>query len=43
MAIYNHADSISGEALETKYATNSSGFGSFEQATYAWEISGQNP
>ena len=37
---YNHADSISGKALERGYA---SGYGSFEPATYVWEINGQNP
>lgn len=37
---YNHADSISGKALEKEYA---SGFGSFEPVTYVWEINEQNP
>ena len=40
---YNHADSISGFDLQRKYATNSSDFGNFEEATWVWEIEGQDP
>ena len=40
---YNHAGSISGSDLQTNYATNSSGFGNFEEATWVWEIEGQDP
>ena len=40
---YNHADSISRADLEAKYATNSSDFGNFEEATWVWEIEGQDP
>ena len=40
---YNHAGSISGANLQTKYATNSPDFGNFEEATWVWEREGQDP
>lgn len=39
---YNHADSIRGADLQAKYATNSSDFGNFDEATWVWEIEGQD-